>query len=79
MSARDPRYPLPIGSVVLSVLGWLAQPTPVQPSERRTGGLPATVLFACVVFLFPASFVLFGYAAKVISLVKDLCRRLVRK
>lgn len=79
LSARDPHYLLPIGSVVLSVLGWLAQPTLAQPSERRTSGLPVTVLLASVVFLFPASFVLFGYAAKVISLVKDLGRRLVRK
>ena len=77
LSARDPLYLLPVGSVLLSVLGWLAAPNTLPPSESRTRGLVPTVLFACVVFLFPASFVLWGFASKVIVLSGNLGKRIL--
>lgn len=65
LSARDPRYLLPIGSVLLSVLGWLMRPT--DASAPRHTGLTITLVFACVAFLLPASFVLYGCAYNVLS------------
>ena len=63
--------------VLLSVLGWLAAPNTLPPSESRTRGLVPTLLFACVVFLFPASFVLWGYASKVIVLSGNVGKRIL--
>ncbi len=77
LSQRDPLYLLPLGSVVLSVLSLLAKPPTAQTERGRGGGLLGTALFACVVFLFPASFVLFGSVSKVFTLLASLGRRAV--
>lgn len=73
LSARDPRYLLPVISMVLSVTAGLTEPTDqAKPRKNRFVG---SALAACVVFWFPASFVLFGSVTQVLSILRNLWRR----
>ena len=73
LSARDPRYLLPVMNLLLSVTVAVSEPT--DPTKPKKNQLILSALAACVVFLFPASFVLFGSVSHVVSILRNLWRR----